>query len=216
MIPNQLTLLAELYNTNKSYHGYTRFYNTILNEKKNSIQNMLEIGIDQGSSLFMWRDYFKNATIYGMDINIPSCLVNKENERIVCGVADQDKSDELISLVKKWNSPSFDIILDDGGHYVSHQRKSIEALWNFVKPGGIYIIEDLHTNIHELFYTHPHLTPPSRMTTYINEDETVHTKLLNLMTGKANTFSIPSSEILDIVYFSNITTTSLSCAIYKV
>lgn len=211
---NPLTQLANIYNTNKGfYHGYTRFYHNLFHERRNDIKSVFEIGIDQGASLFTWRDYFPNATIYGIDLQIPDAVRNKE--RIVCDVADQDSADQLLSVIKLWGNPLFDIILDDGGHHVSQQRVSFETLWKFVKPGGIYVIEDLHTNIPELFYSHPHLLPSSRLPLYINEQTTVHQNLLQLMTGGQNPFAIPTDEITDIVYFSNVPTQSLSCAIYK-
>lgn len=209
-----LTELANHYNTNKGfYHGYTRFYHSLLQGRRSSTTHVLEIGIDQGASLFTWRDYFPNAFIYGIDIVIPDSVRNKE--RILYGVADQDKADQLLNLTQSWGNPMFDLILDDGGHHVSQQRTSFETLWKFVKPGGIYIIEDLHTNIPELFYSHPHLLPPTRLPEYINEEETVHNRLIHTMIGRQGTFTISTSDIYDIYYFSNVPTQSLSCAILK-
>jgi len=42
--------------------------------------------------------------------------------------------------------PMYDIIVDDGGHRMWQQVNSFLALWPHVKPGGIYVIEDLQTN----------------------------------------------------------------------
>lgn len=41
---------------------------------------------------------------------------------------------------------NFDIIIDDGGHFMNQQRVSLEELWKIVKPGGIYFCEDLQTS----------------------------------------------------------------------
>lgn len=211
---NPLTQLANAYNTNKGfYHGYTRFYHNLFQERRLQTSSVLEIGIDQGASLFTWRDYFPQATVYGIDLQIPDAVKNKE--RIRYGVADQDKAGDLLAVIDSWGSPQFDIILDDGGHHVSQQRVTFETLWKFVKPGGIYVIEDLHTNIPHLFYSHPHLLPPTRLPLYVNEQPTVHEKLVQLMTGEENPFAVPMNEITDVVYFSNVPTQSLSCAIYK-
>jgi hypothetical protein len=38
-----------------------------------------------------------------------------------------------------------DIVIDDGSHIASHQRKSFETLFPLLDPEGIYIVEDLPT-----------------------------------------------------------------------
>ena len=208
-----LTQLGVHYNTNKAfYHGYTRFYDNLLSKRRESLQTMLEIGIDTGASMLMWRDYFSNAQIYGIDLVIPSAVQNQP--RLVPGVADQEHVDQLQSLLTQWNNPMFDFIIDDGGHHVKQQRVSFEFLWSRVKPGGVYIIEDLHTNILPFFYNHPHLHP-RLITTYIDESPTVHERIGELMSGNPTAFSIPSNEIEDVYYFSNLSTKSLSCAFLK-
>ncbi len=209
---DSLTLLGVKYNTNKSYyHGYTRFYNKLFADKKETVKNFFEIGIDTGASLFMWRDYFPTATIYGIDIQVTDAVKNQD--RIRWAVCDQSKPDQLTRVVDTWGRPSFDIIVDDGGHVVSQQRVSIETLWKYVAPGGVYIIEDLHTNIPELFYTHPHMTPP-QITKYLDEPTSNHQRILDCMLRNSG-YSFPVEEIEDIYYFSNVSTQSLSCAFVK-
>lgn len=44
------------------------------------------------------------------------------------------------------SSGNFDIIIDDGSHWPQHQIISFETLWKAVKPGGMYIVEDIETN----------------------------------------------------------------------
>jgi hypothetical protein len=209
---DSLTLLGLKYNTNKSfYHGYTRFYNKLFAEKKDSIKHFFEIGIATGASLFMWRDYFPNATIYGIDIQVTDAVKNQE--RIKWALCNQSKADELTHVVNTWGKPVFDIIIDDGGHVVSQQRVSIETLWKYLAPGGYYVIEDLHTNIPELFSSHPHMTP-QQITKYLDEPVSNHQKILECMLRNPG-YSFPIDEIEDIYYFSNVTTQSLSCAFLK-
>lgn len=39
-----------------------------------------------------------------------------------------------------------DILIDDGGHTMNQQEVSLLQLWQYVRPGGIYVIEDIHTS----------------------------------------------------------------------
>jgi len=139
---NLLNTLAEKYNTDKkkSVHNYTETYFSIFNEKRLYINNFLEIGILDGSSLKMWRDFFTNAQIYGVDIN-PNCS-KFEDERINIRIGSQDDASFLDSSFLQKNI-LFDYIIDDGSHISSHQIKSFEFLFNnCLKSGGLYIIED--------------------------------------------------------------------------
>ena len=208
-----MTLLYDLatkYNTNKGWHGYTSFYENLFQENRNNYQHFFEIGIDQGASLFAWRDYFPNSIIYGIDINIPNSVIDQE--RIVFAKADQSDEFQLLNVIESWETPSFDCILDDGSHIVSMQRISIETLWQFVKKGGYYIIEDLHTNICSLHHIHPHMGPNAK---FIDETPTVHDKIMNTMAGSKTEFNIPFEEIDEILYYNNPHTMSLACAFKK-
>lgn len=210
---NTLSLheLGIKYNTNKAfYHNYCKFYDNILSNIRDSCTNMLEIGISEGASMFMWRDYFSNANIYGIDINLHPNIINQE--RLIYGIADQGSTNEMLSLINSWNNPEFDFIIDDGSHIVSHQKNTIEILWKNLKKGGIYIIEDLHTNILENFYTHPHLSP-TLIQKYLDLNQTVHQNIIETMEGKS-IFSF-NNEIEDIYYFNNVPTKSLSCVFVK-
>ncbi len=187
------------------------FYTKLFEPIRSTTTNFLEIGIDQGGSMFVWRDYFPHASIYGIDISIPECVVHAD--RLHPGLADQGNSTEIDTLLSKWGNPVFDIILDDGGHYVRQQRISINALWSSLKPGGYYIIEDLHTNIKSLQNIHPHLK--DGRSKWIDETPTIHEKIINIIGGSVAEFSFPTSEIGEIHYFNTPSKYSLSCAIKK-
>jgi hypothetical protein len=49
-------------------HSYLQLYHNLLVNKKETAQNVLEIGINSGGSIKLWHDYFTNATVYGLDI----------------------------------------------------------------------------------------------------------------------------------------------------
>jgi hypothetical protein len=208
-----LTVLGNQYGTNKAnYHGYTRFYHNLFRDRRDQVKHFFEIGIDTGSSLFMWRDYFPKATVYGIDIDVVPRVKNQE--RLIWSVCDQSKQDQLETVVKSWGTPVFDVIIDDGGHVVSQQRVSIETLWKYLAPGGIYVIEDLHTNIPDLFYNHAHMLP-HQITKYLDEPRSNHLRIFDCMIGTQGAYAFPTEEIEDILYFSNVSTKSLSCAFIK-
>lgn len=63
---NELDVFAIKYGTDKSslQHNYTDIYYRFLNVDRPNIKNVLEIGVYQGNSLRMWRDFFQNASEY--------------------------------------------------------------------------------------------------------------------------------------------------------
>lgn len=144
----QLTQLANKYFSDKgtiqgSKHGFSEIYDDYFIDLKNKNINILEIGINDGSSLKMWYEYFSRAFIYGLDIDDKLCY---NNDRVSCGILDQSKDDHLDYFVKNINT-KFDIILDDGSHHLRDQQLTFYYFLSLLNPGGIYIIEDLHTSL---------------------------------------------------------------------
>ena len=102
----------------------------------------LELGVDRGGSLEMWRRYFgTEAVICGIDIN-PNCA-NVVTAPNLVRIGSQANPDFLRSVIAEIGAP--DIILDDGSHIATHQRVSFETLFPLLRDGGVYAIEDIHT-----------------------------------------------------------------------
>jgi len=135
-----LTTISKKYGTDKVSHGFTQFYDSILNKRKDKIKNLLEIGILNGASLFSWNDYFPEAKIYGID-NIEK---NIKNDNIITFKGNQQNINFLNEIIHK--TGNFDIIIDDGSHNMDHQQISFGHLFKNINSGGFYIIEDLHTS----------------------------------------------------------------------
>jgi hypothetical protein len=145
-----LTLLANKHKSDKgteygSKHNFSDIYDDYFINFKDKSINILEIGVNDGSSLKMWYEYFPNATIIGLDIDDKTCF---NNDRISCGILDQSKKDHLEHFVKNINI-EFNIILDDGSHHISDQQLTFGYLFPLLKSTGLYIIEDLHTSLSE-------------------------------------------------------------------
>jgi hypothetical protein len=120
-------------------HNYTPHYHELFEDRRDLVQNLLEIGVNAGSSLRMWREYFPNAQILGLDTDA-KCL-RWGDERITIRMADQNSPSDLIKATADW--PLFDIIIDDGSHERDHQVVSLQTLLPKLMPGGIYVVEDL-------------------------------------------------------------------------
>ena len=108
----------------------------ILSSSQNAFSSKL---YKPGNSLRMWRDYFNNANVYGIDVR--KDLMFTEN-RITTFVANQNSEQDLKSVIDKINAP-LDIIIDDGSHLGNHQVFSFMYLHKYLAPNGIYIIEDV-------------------------------------------------------------------------
>ena len=103
---------------------------------------MLEIGVLNGGSLEMWRNYFPKAKIVGIDIN-PDCRNHEQSDKnIFVRIGDQSDEKFLQDLIDEFGE--FDLILDDGSHHVDHVNKTFQYLYPKLKDGGIYFIEDTH------------------------------------------------------------------------
>lgn len=140
---NMIGILQELgikYGTDKVEHGYLPIYDEHIS-KISCVENILEIGIWQGQSLNMWADYLPNATIHGLDIIPCSIFFDKPNIKIYAG--NQTDVNLLKLIVEKIQPLS--IVIDDGSHMMGDAMISFKTLFPYLKTGGIYAIEDLHT-----------------------------------------------------------------------
>jgi SAM-dependent methyltransferase len=145
-----LTELANFYNSDKgdSYkcaHHYTRHYEKAFAKyKEQKDLSILEIGLNRDGcgdipSLRMYRDYFGGqAKLSGFDIQKEFKAFEKEGFEIFIG--DQSSPKDLQQCLAN----QYDLIIDDGSHASSHQQITLQELWAAVKPGGLYVIEDLH------------------------------------------------------------------------
>lgn len=145
---NPMTLsktLAEIYESHKTpagmgdkgtLHHYIENYEKLFRQYRYKPVTVLEIGIEQGHSLRMWRDYFARARIIGIDIK-ESKLETPGCETFLCDQNDGVALDAFLT------NQTFDVIVDDGSHLFEHQVTSFKHLFPRLKEGGIYVIEDI-------------------------------------------------------------------------
>ena len=156
---SKLTELMNYYGSDKggknNHHNYADFYSEIFFHRRNEIKSFLEIGLGTNNvnlpsnmgidgvplaSLRAWRDYFKNAQIYGADID-KSILKNEE--RIKTFFVDQTNPESIKKLFNSIGELKFDIILEDGLHEYNANICFFENSIDYLKNNGIYIIEDI-------------------------------------------------------------------------
>jgi hypothetical protein len=119
-------------------HSYIPHYERLLEPyRKNS--TFLEIGIWKGQSIKMWDEYFVDSKVVGVEVfeERTGGLHEDPNYNVI--VADATKLDFLNQI----EDLSFDVIIDDGSHYLQEQIISFNLLKGKMNKGGIYIIEDI-------------------------------------------------------------------------
>jgi len=136
-----LQQIAEEQGTDKAEHGYCDVYEKKIGHLRGEPIKILEIGVYYGASLRMWREYFTEAEIHGADLDVERC---GEIEGVTLHKLNVDDVASLEGLCAK-HGP-FDIVLDDASHTMKHQQKTFNVVWPRLAPGGLYIIEDLHTS----------------------------------------------------------------------
>ena len=114
-------------------HSYIDVYEREMT--RTSDIDLLEIGVWQGHSLAMWGEYFHDSRVVGVDIDLSRLRYEVD--------ARECDATSAHALAVTLGDAHFDYIVDDGSHLPSHQAESFRLLWDRVKPGGKYFIEDI-------------------------------------------------------------------------
>lgn len=138
-------------------HDYASVYDLLFSQGRNNIRHVLECGIatldrrdgmnpkdsdaeSLGPSLRMWREYFPNATITGIDID-EHCLFTAE--RIETYQCDQTDPQSIKRFLEQIPDRKFDIVIDDGLHKYHAGIALFENVVDRLSDYGIYAIEDI-------------------------------------------------------------------------
>ncbi len=126
------------------WHSYIEnFYSKTFANKQHTARNVLEVGIYTGGSLKLWRDYFVNATVFGIDTRSTDLLSEftlSFNELRMYQIYGDAYSDELVQSLK---NNYYDIIIDDGPHTIESQCMFAQKYFDKLKPGGYFVCEDI-------------------------------------------------------------------------
>ncbi len=163
----ELGELFKQYGSDKDRNGYTPVYQSLFQSKRFDHIKMLEVGIgtmvpgeassmvgyalegyEPGGSLRAWRDFFQNGQIHGADVQA-DCMFGEE--RISTFLCDSTSKNDVDNLFVDndiiFDDPNvlenYDIIIDDGLHTPLAQWQTFKNFYQLLKPGGLYIIEDI-------------------------------------------------------------------------
>lgn len=132
-------------------HYYTPHYERHFSPLRDRPLTIVELGIGGygdpsagGASLRMWKRYFPRAVIYGVDIFDKAPLREPRIHTIQGDISDpaflQSLGEEIGPI---------DIVIDDGSHYCPDVISAFHSMFGLVRPGGLYVVEDLQTSYWE-------------------------------------------------------------------
>jgi len=155
-LTNSLDRLARFYRTDKSslINGYSPHYERHLGPRRFERLLLLEIGVGGcanlhagGNSLHAWRDYLPRATVVGFDVFRKDLPFLGRRVHLVQG--DQSSPDDLARIVDRFGPP--DVVVDDGSHVGTDVIASFTYLFDRMRPGGIYVVEDVFFSFEEKY-----------------------------------------------------------------
>jgi len=127
-------------------------YQKLLDSKKETAKNVLEVGIGNfgeknGGSIKLWRDYFTDATIYGLDI-IPINRVMDEllyDSRVILYTSTDAYNHDFFTTNFLNKNIKCYFILDDGQHTLESMKEFIKLYSQIMTDDGILIVEDVQS-----------------------------------------------------------------------
>lgn len=119
-----MALSADGYDTDKA--GFLGRYERLLAPLREKEIRLRELGVLNGGSLLMWRDYFTRGLIVGLDRD-PVRLDGGERVRVYQG---QQEDEALLDRIGRECAPDgFDLVIDDCAHVAAAARASFAVLF---------------------------------------------------------------------------------------
>lgn len=104
---------------------------------------IVEVGVLNGGSLYMWREFFgPDARIIGVDLNPEAVWLREDGFEIHIG----DQTDTQFWQDFFRDVGDVDILLDDGGHTYPQQVVTASSALDHIRDGGLLVVEDTHTS----------------------------------------------------------------------
>jgi glycosyltransferase involved in cell wall biosynthesis len=129
---------------------YLTEYDRIFNEYRDKPVRLLEIGIQNGGSLEIWSKFFSSGQKFlGCDINPYCSRLSYVDPRINVVIGDVNTDSVQSAILEE--SPTFDLIIDDGSHRSSDIVLSFVRYFPCLEDGGMFVVEDLHCSYWQEF-----------------------------------------------------------------
>jgi SAM-dependent methyltransferase len=106
--------------------------------------SLLELGVHKGASLKTFATYFAKGQVVGVDAKDKGADY-AAFPNVTFRVCDQRDGPRLATLCAELAPDGFDIIIDDASHIGTWSLASYQALFDHLKPGGFYVVEDWGT-----------------------------------------------------------------------
>ncbi len=136
-------IFNEVQYSSVKYNTYFSVYEHIFKKYVGKNIIFVEVGVLNGGSLFMWREFFgPQARIIGIDLNPAALKWNDHGFEIYIG--SQSDSDFWQTFYSKVGP--IDILLDDGGHTNRQQVITTAESIPYINDGGILVVEDVHSS----------------------------------------------------------------------
>ena len=135
------TLIDNKTTDKNTTHSYLEIYEQHFAPIRSTCKNLLEIGVQQGGSIKLWKDYFENATIYGFDVDLSTVKVDLSSPRIRLTRCDA----YLKSSIEALEGTTFSVIIDDGPHTLESMLFVATEYSKHLDVGGILVIEDIQS-----------------------------------------------------------------------
>ncbi len=137
------TIFEEVKYSSVKYNTYFPIYEHIFQKYVGKNITFVEVGVLNGGSLFMWREFLgPQARIIGIDLNPAALKWNDDGFEVYIGSqSDPDFWQTFFSKVGP-----VDVLLDDGGHTNRQQIITTAEAIPHIKDGGVLVVEDVHSS----------------------------------------------------------------------
>jgi cephalosporin hydroxylase len=172
----------------QKWHHYFDIYERHLSRFRGTDCHLLEFGVMDGGSLFMWREFLgPGARITAVDIDPRTLQFNGLLPDVTVVTGDQADQAVLDRIVAE-HGP-FDIAIDDGGHTARQQINTFNGIYASVAGDGVYICEDTHTSYW------PEYQDAGPQTTMIEHAKKLVDEMHSVYrAAKPSRFSVPMAE----------------------
>jgi hypothetical protein len=138
------------------FHNFTTVYSALFKERYDQPLRVVELGLGSnnvdvpsnmgifgapGASLRGWRELFPHALVCGADVDRRILFQEDRIKTFYCNQLDRSSIRDLWSRAELQSGA--DIVIEDGLHTFEANISFLEESLNHLRPGGVYITEDI-------------------------------------------------------------------------